>query len=58
MLGVGGAGLRGTDIRKEHIKPAYYYNIAMTPTMGTHLVPSPPETWFRGMIVGGSFRRV
>ena len=23
-----------------------------------HLVPSPPETWFRGMSVGGSFRRV
>ena len=22
------------------------------------LVPSPPETWFRGMSVGGSFRQV
>ena len=22
-----------------------------------HLVPSPSETWFRGMSVGGSFRR-
>ena len=45
-------------ITKEYIKPAHYYNIAMTPTMGTHLVLSPSETWFRDMSVGGSFRRV
>ena len=27
-------------------------------TLAAHLVPSPSETWFRGMSVGGSFRRV
>ena len=25
---------------------------------GGNIVPSPSETWFRGMSVGGSFRRV
>ena len=30
----------------------------MTTHTYIHLVPSPSETWFRGMSVGGSFRRV
>ena len=31
---------------------------AYIPYVLTYLVPSPSETWFRGMSVGGSFRRV
>ena len=38
-----------------HLYPRLILSVSY---MSTNLVPSPSETWFRGMSVGGSFRRV
>ena len=35
-----------------------YFNEGNLQVILPHLVPSPSEIWFRGMSVGGSFRRV
>ena len=62
-----GAGLRRSmtiDHQEKHKTLGYIYVMTVvgsrvcTTSKVCSLVPSPPETWFRGMNVGGSFRRV
>ena len=36
----------------------YNIGVKITVILYYYLVPAPSETWFRGMSVGGSFRRV
>ena len=42
----------GQHITRHSLFCSYLYLLAL------HLVPSPSETWYRGMSAGGSFRRV
>ena len=48
MRGIGLLGLDSIVTGNGDTLESYYI---------VHLVPSPSETWFRGMSVGGSFRR-
>ena len=52
----GGAGYRD-DSRNQPPSSRYAAGVEQGLSL-EHLVPSPSETWFRGMSVGGSFRRV